>query len=485
VEFWLRQRTASIPFLNENYWADWGEVSLTRPTFRDPDQTVPGELSLVMDSDKRLSFLRVLPVVETKPRVAPHDPDWPDWFTPEMTGFHLEAGNDRENADAAERQAAVLHRITDRIRTPPDAYDAVGVWSGIDPDTGEEVVVQTTSFRGRPSLFERFKTADFEEALNIAALVQGSGSLAQGRNFLMGIYFCLLVASVLLAWYNLRSGRGDRRGALRLAGCVFCLRAVVWLTYARHYTDVTFEIALVITIGLSQVLFDAARAWLWYMALEPFVRRIWPRVLIPWSRLLDGRWRNPLVGRDLLLGVLAGTVSTLLFKLNTVAHLRFSESTPAPVPTNPLTLDGTKELIGTALDCYARAIMIAMFGLLMLVILRITLQSERRAIVVNLIIMTPALTLLFGGYPAISVIPVVLHVGLFLTVLVRLGFLALVLQMSTVALLEAFPLTSNANVWYFSHGMFAVVWVTAIALYGSYTSLGGLGVFGAATTKPK
>ena len=37
-----------------------------------------------------------------------------------------------------------------------------------------------------------------------------------------------------------------------------------------------------------------------YLALEPYVRRTWPVILITWSRLVSGQLRDPLVGRDLL-----------------------------------------------------------------------------------------------------------------------------------------------------------------------------------------
>ena len=46
-----------------------------------------------------------------------------------------------------------------------------------------------------------------------------------------------------------------------------------------------------------------------YLALEPFIRRRFPRALVSWSRLLAGRWRDWMVGRDVLLGT-AGAVAT-------------------------------------------------------------------------------------------------------------------------------------------------------------------------------
>ena len=52
--------------------------------------------------------------------------------------------------------------------------------------------------------------------------------------------------------------------------------------------------------------------WLLYMAFEPYVRRFWPTLLIGWTRLLSGQVRDPLVGRDILVGAAAGTIAALL-----------------------------------------------------------------------------------------------------------------------------------------------------------------------------
>ena len=47
-------------------------------------------------------------------------------------------------------------------------------------------------------------------------------------------------------------------------------------------------------------------AWLAYLGIEPWIRRHWPASLISWSRLLAGSFRDPLVGRDVLLGAAFG-----------------------------------------------------------------------------------------------------------------------------------------------------------------------------------
>ena len=76
---------------------------------------------------------------------------------------------------------------------------------------------------------------------------------------------------------------------------------------------------------------------IFYLTIEPFLRRYWPERIIAWRRLLSGGFRDPLVGRDLLIGCLLGSSMTLLlFAQRVVAgrvmggslpdwiHLRFS-----------------------------------------------------------------------------------------------------------------------------------------------------------------
>ena len=59
-------------------------------------------------------------------------------------------------------------------------------------------------------------------------------------------------------------------------------------------------------ISTAWGLIVATTVWVLYVALEPHVRRRWPSSLISWGRLLAGQMRDPVVGRDLLVGILAG-----------------------------------------------------------------------------------------------------------------------------------------------------------------------------------
>ena len=113
------------------------------------------------------------------------------------------------------------------------------------------------------------------------------------------------LGGVLLARRNIRLGRGDRKGAFRVALFVFLAYAIARAVPRRPRVELRPG-AVDPDQGLGLPLFWAAQVWLLYMALEPFARRRWPHVLISWKRLLAGKLRDPLVGRDVLLGSAMG-----------------------------------------------------------------------------------------------------------------------------------------------------------------------------------
>ena len=75
-------------------------------------------------------------------------------------------------------------------------------------------------------------------------------------------------------------------------------------------------------------LFAAALMWALYLSIEPYVRRHWPQAIISWSRLLAGRVRDPLLGRDLLIGVLLGIVWLLIVEVVPTSRSRGSAAHP-------------------------------------------------------------------------------------------------------------------------------------------------------------
>jgi hypothetical protein len=70
------------------------------------------------------------------------------------------------------------------------------------------------------------------------------------------------------------------------------------------------------------------------MALEPDFRRFWPRCLISWARLSSGKFRDPLVARDLLAGSMIGALVGALNYVETFLPYCFNLRGITPTQVN-------------------------------------------------------------------------------------------------------------------------------------------------------
>ena len=115
---------------------------------------------------------------------------------------------------------------------------------------------------------------------------QATGSDRANQILWESLFGVLIVVGPLLAWRNLRLGRGDRQGAFRIAALAFVLSMGVWI-FGGHHVGWPGEADLFINaVALSLV--AGAQLWIAYIALEPFVRRHWPKTIITWTRTLSG-----------------------------------------------------------------------------------------------------------------------------------------------------------------------------------------------------
>ena len=140
-------------------------------------------------------------------------------------------------------------------------------------------------------------------------------------------FWVALAVMALFARRNLRLGRCDRAAARTLALAV----VVVWTahrTLAVHSPlaglDLFNEAGL-----LAQPLLLGLFAWVAYLGGEPYFRRAWPHLLIASTRLLEGRWRDALVGRAVLAGVLVGTIFALPASVATLRALDLAGGGPS------------------------------------------------------------------------------------------------------------------------------------------------------------
>jgi hypothetical protein len=164
------------------------------------------------------------------------------------------------------------------------------------------VRVEASAYRGRPVSFSivgpwtrawRMGPEQISDIDRIVSVV------------LIVIFLLLMAAAMLLARHNFRTGRADRRGALRLAIYIAACGFAVWLVGGHHGGSLEGEVETLLNAAAIYVMVAAAMGVI-YLALEPYVRRFWPDSLLGWSRLLAGHVRDPRVGRDVLTGAVCG-----------------------------------------------------------------------------------------------------------------------------------------------------------------------------------
>ena len=176
------------------------------------------------------------------------------------------------------------------------AFDDRRAFSGQYPDSSDiSIRIEAAAYRGKLVSFaivEPWTSPPFQKALHSDA---NAGTIV-----ILGFYFGVLFLSAWLAIRNVRAGRSDLKGALRVAVFVFVTRMVMW-SFATHHVAGFGEVDLFVS-GLQAALYWTGMAVFMYLAFEPYLRKSAPERIIAWTRLLSGDWRDPLVGRDILIG---------------------------------------------------------------------------------------------------------------------------------------------------------------------------------------
>jgi serine/threonine-protein kinase len=288
-----------------------------------------------------------------------------------------------------------------------------------------------------------------------------------------------MTATVLLAVRNLRLGRGDLRGAGRLAGLILILNFVVWFVAGHHSLSFIGEILQVISVfGLAG--YHATLLVLFYLGMEPALRRRWPWRITAWNRVLDGRFRDPLVGRDLLIGAAVGVAVGVVMQLGRFAFEWLGLPPPPPQtgagpgwgydPGPPTLLYYV--LVNMFFGPFI-AIYLMMLAFLWFLILRrewLSWAAFGLFAVLMFFMVYKGPTLAANALTLLWAAPIV---GLIVFVMRRFGLLAFAAYVVCGALLSLSPLTTDVSAWYFGRGLAAALAVAALAAYGFWTATVG------------
>lgn len=434
IRFWYLQ--SPYPMVAEQHFN-------TVLTYSDPPLMNSGMVRLMIDPDGHLlQFEAVPPQVE--PPAAPSAPfDWSGLF-------HAAGLNEAQ------------YQPADPTWTPLANWDARAAWTGTDSASGANIRIEAAAWRGKPVAFRIIGPWTQPDRMQEAESIQGGAQLGE-----VALIYLALTGACFIAWHNIRSGKGDRRGAATFAWIYFSCMAGARILDAHHSPGL--EELNVFWKSISVAALNAGVIWVFYIALEPWVRRRWPHTMITWSRYVSKGIRDPLVGRDILYGAGIGCLVALIEAITIAAHGRGVEPlTPVLQP-----LMGLRPTIAAALDTFTGSFFDPIIVLFLLFVMRVILRKEWLAAMACILL----ITVVFKGSGIINPwidVPAILIVGaLNIGVLLRYGMLALIVVDVISECLLGLPRTFDLSAWYAGIGLAPLAAVALVAIFGFRTSLAG------------
>lgn len=441
VTFYLWHRTSPQPLV---------PVGDEHPLARtNPPLMTAGMAAVVVDASGRLVQLDAVP----EPFDADDEPPAVDWST-----LFTAAGLDMTAFTPVDPQWV-----------PPTYATERRAWEGRLPEDSETTIrVEAAATAGRPVAFvmsgpwvRSARAARPLPATAFSRFVSSASALVMPG---------LMLAAAVLAWVNVRAGRGDRRGATRAAGALVMLMVVAWLLGNRH-TGVPQQDMGRLFGAVGRALFDGGLLWLTYLGLEPYIRRFSPDSLVGWTRLLSGRWRDSQVGSEVLVGICAGLGMTLLYAVHNILPPLFGGPEPMPLqPADASVLFGARFVIGRMLSQIGGAVSGGMLGVCGVIAILLFVKRKWIAhIVTSLIFVWVVIQGMFPiGTPLLDLAIGFGIIGIWIGVILHAGLLSTVVALATHFVLLRAPLTTELSSWRGSPGTTYLLVVAAAGLAAAY-----------------
>ncbi len=448
LQYWYRESPQPLVHRGTDEWLRWTE----------PPSVLPGMAGIRLDAEGRLLEFYAVPAErQLEPATVEPAPDW----SPAL----LEAGLDPHTLTPVTPQWA-----------PPFHADLRLAWEGRDPRRPDvRLRVEAASQKGRPVYFR--VVAPWMRPERVEPF-QWTAARAAAEMTVLILFLAMLAMGAILARRNLRSGRADRTGARRLSVYVMMVWLLAWPLSAHHVWHLTLELAL-ITEALKTALYTAAMTWILYLAIEPYVRRLWPHALVSWTRLLRASLSDPVVGRDVLFGVALGAAVAALEELRFALPVWLGLPRSEPTWSVLYALIGWRRLATTVVGAQIPCIVAGMCVVLLLVVLRSLTRRQWAA--------AALLTIALGASHAFSVsvsdplwirLPLgIAMMGAAIMAVVRFGLLTGIVGIYVATLLAPFPLTTDLTAWHSGPTLFVVSVVGAMTAWSARAALAGRELF--------
>jgi len=447
IHFWYRTSPSALVPVSAK----------ARISTEDPPMNVPGMVTVLLDPQGRLDRMIAVPAKQHHQPTAELDTidfEWSMFFA------------------AAELPPSKFRSVTPKL-TPPHFADDRRAWVGSYPDFPDVPIrIEAAAFQGRPTYFEIMNDGDRKAGTTVTTMPNQIG-----MQVIMPVFIVLIVSTaVWMARRNMRLHRVDYAGANRFALALFLAGATAFILTTNHSLNMRFEVEKVM-VNIALAMFAAGMVWLFYLALEPYVRRRWPETLITWTRILAGKFRDPRVGRDLLIGGIVGLLQHLVFEGMLIVKTEFFG---VSIPFNNFgsyhTFLGGRYLVGELF--LPQVITLPIVVLMALFIFRVVLRRDwaAAAFFVVLTSLPEFLTDWSDHGPAVGILRLLSCTAdrlLLIFLMLRFGLFAAIAAVFIHQIYHRVPITLDPNDWYFSLGMSPLLIVIGLGVYGFYVSLGG------------
>jgi len=357
--------------------------------------------------------------------------------------------------------------------TPPFYADARAAWEGTWPGRPDVAVrIEAAAHHGKPVWFEVVWPWTRPERMEKYAWPPGK---LVRQALWITLLILLICAAGFMARRNLVLGRGDRRGAFRVALVITAVGVGAGTLVAHHVADWSAESSLVAR-GAGLVVLQAAFVWLFYLAVEPYARRLRPWTLVGWTRLLAGGLGDPVVGRDTLVGLAWAVLLFALEPLPYVLPLVLDQPPPDLMGSYLDPLSGTAPLLGTVLGIASEAILFSMGALLLFVLARLLLRKDvlAAAAVVAILLVPQAAA---GGETLwLSLATMAVWAIAWILLLLRFGLLAATVGLFAHDLLVYLPLRADLSAWTAGPTIVTLPLLAVLAALALRHALGGTGL---------
>jgi hypothetical protein len=197
-----------------------------------------------------------------------------------------------------------------------------------------------------------------------------------------------------------------------------------------------------------------------FMGQEPYARRVAPRWVVSWTRLLEGRAKDPMVGRDLLCGLAAAAASHGLVVL---VHRLYLARAAGPIEWSyPHGMAPLRGLLATLANLLHPVTLLVPFGVMSVLILSRAVIKRPWPAIATAALLVAGFDMLFNGLNPTSLVPVLVVVA----VGARWGLLALVAVALYIVNLSLVPVSADPAVWWTSASWVGWGATAALALYG-------------------